>query len=56
MQKVFLRDPGNSSRKSTDVGERIAGGGAGDIYKLPDLGGQVLKIYKPSADKVLYAG
>ena len=56
MQKVFLRGPGNGKRQSAEVGERIAGGGAGDIYKLPDQSGQVLKIYKPSADKVLYAG
>jgi len=55
MKKVYLRTRGKDGRKSVKVGTRIAGGGAGDIYTMPDLDGHVLKIYKAGADKDLYA-
>ena len=55
MKKVYLRTRGKDGRKGAKVGTRIAGGGAGDIYTMPDLDGHVLKIYKAGADKDLYA-
>ena len=53
--RVYLRTLSSSNRKLAKLGERIAGGGAGNIYRLPDRAGEVLKIYKTEKDRGLYA-
>ena len=55
MQKVYLRNSSSSKRQPAKVGPRFAGGGAGDIYRLPEVPGEVLKLYKTEMDRVLYA-
>ena len=52
---VYLRKLSSPKRQSVKLGERFAGGGAGDIHRLPDVPGEVLKIYKTDKDRVLYA-
>ena len=53
--RVYLRTLSSSNRKLAKLGERIAGGGAGNIYRLPGRAGEVLKIYKTEKDRGLYA-
>lgn len=53
--KVYLRDLSSTKRQQAKLGERIAGGGAGDIHRLPDRTGEVLKLYKTDKDQDLYA-
>jgi len=55
MQNVYLRNSSSSKRQSVKVGPRFAGGGAGDIHRLPDVPGEVLKLYKTEIDRNLYA-
>jgi len=52
---IYLRHRGKQSRKKIDVGKRIAGGGAGDIYIIPNAPGQVLKLYRTPEDREKYA-
>ncbi len=37
-----------------ELGERVAGGGAGDIHLVPDYPDQVIKIYREAADRRAY--
>jgi serine/threonine protein kinase len=53
--QIYLRHRGKHSRKKIDVGKRIAGGGAGDIYIIPNAPGQVLKLYRTPEDREKYA-
>jgi eukaryotic-like serine/threonine-protein kinase len=55
MQQVYLRNPDETKRKVVRVGPRFAGGAAGDIHRLPDVRGQVLKLYKTNSLRNLYA-
>ena len=43
--KIFLR-PAAGGRSSVDLGERIGGGGAGDVYRALGRSGEVVKIYR----------
>lgn len=52
---VYLRNVSFPERRSVSLGERIAGGGAGDIHRMPDRPGEVLKVYKADKDRLLYA-
>ena len=55
MDKVFVNEPGATSRTALKLGKRFAGGAAGDIHKLPNVTGMVAKIYKTDKDRLLYA-
>ena len=55
MQQVYLRNPDETKRKVVGVGPRFAGGAAGNIHRLPDVRGQVLKLYKTKSLRNLYA-
>ena len=55
MKKVYLRNPSSSKHRPVKVGPRFAGGAAGDIHRLPEIPGQVLKLYKTASDRDLYA-
>ena len=52
--KIYL-DNFSSKKKIVTMGKRIAGGGAGDIHKIKNNNIDVLKIYKTSNDRALYA-
>jgi len=51
---VYLRRQGRRSRKKAKMGERVAGGGAGDIHLSPQFPDQVLKIYRNPVDQRAY--
>ncbi len=52
--KIYLNNF-SSKKKIVTMGKRIAGGGAGDIHKIKNNNIDVLKIYKTSNDRALYA-
>ena len=53
--RVYLRKVSSSKRQAVKIGERIAGGGAGDIHRLPNRSDEVIKLYKSDKDRDLYA-
>ena len=52
--KIFLR-PAAGGRSSVDLGERIGGGGAGDVYRALGRPGEVVKIYRTDDIRRAYA-
>ena len=51
---VYLRRQGQRRRASVKLGKRVAGGGAGDIFLVPDHPDQVIKIYRALTDRGAY--
>ncbi len=51
--KVFVRSSG-TRRKSIELGDRIGGGGAGDVYKIKGRAGEVAKIYRTRPTRKVY--
>ena len=52
--KIFLR-PAAGGRSAVDLGERIGGGGAGDVYRVIGRSGEVVKIYRTDDIRRAYA-
>ncbi len=52
--QVYFRRPPKHSPQSINLGKRVAGGGAGDIYSSSDLPKHVIKIYRNPADRQEY--
>ena len=51
--KLFVRSSG-ARRDSIELGERIGGGGAGDVYRIEGRPGEVAKIYKTKRGRDAY--
>jgi len=51
---VYLRRLARRRRTAVKLGERVAGGGAGDIHLVPEYPDQVIKIYREPADRRVY--
>jgi DNA-binding helix-hairpin-helix protein with protein kinase domain len=51
---VYLRRHGRRNRTAVKLGERVAGGGAGDIHLVTGYPDQVIKIYRVPADRRAY--
>ncbi len=51
--KIFVRSSG-TRRKSIELGDRIGGGGAGDVYKIKGRAGQVATIYRTRPTRKAY--
>lgn len=52
--EIYLREHARRSRVRVKLGDRVAGGGAGDIHQSKDCPGQVIKIYREVADRKVY--